>query len=112
MDDFTGRLKALADPVRLAILDFLLDPVQTCCAREEGVCACDFETVLGLSQPAVSHHMKLLVQAGFVHAEKRGRWVYYELNPSAFAVVRERFARFETATPTTNTLIAEENHAI
>ena len=102
MNDFSSQLKALADPVRLAILDFLLNPVLTCCVREEGVCACDFETVLGMSQPAVSHHMKLLVQAGFVGAEKRGRWVYYELNPSAFAAsadVTERAVQAWLAKP-------------
>lgn len=61
------------------------------------MCACDFETVLGLSQPAVSHHMKLLVQAGFVRADKRGRWVYYSLNPEAFESVRESLNPFANA---------------
>jgi ArsR family transcriptional regulator len=100
MNDFASQLKALADPVRLSILEFLLNPIQTCCAREEGVCACDFENVLSLSQPSVSHHMKILVQVGFVQAEKRGRWVYYALEPSAFEAVRERLGRFAGATPT------------
>lgn len=94
MSDLATRLKALADPARLSILEFLLDPIQTCCSREEGVCACDFETVLGLSQPTVSHHMKLLVQAEFVKAEKRGRWVYYSLNPEAFESVWESLSPF------------------
>lgn len=82
------QLKALSDPTRLTILDFLLEPVQTCCVQDEGVCACDFENVLGLSQPTVSHHLKLLVQAGLVRAKKRGRWVYYELNREAFTSLR------------------------
>lgn len=94
MNDLATKLKALADPVRLSILEFLLDPVQTCCASDEGVCACDFETVLGLSQPTVSHHMKLLVQAGFVRAKKRGRWVYYDLNPEAFGALQRALSRF------------------
>lgn len=99
MSDLATKLKALADPVRLTILEFLLEPVQTCCARDEGVCACDFETVLELSQPTVSHHMKLLVQAGFVRAEKRGRWVYYGLEPTAFKALRERLVPFANAEP-------------
>lgn len=84
----TGRLaesfKALADPARIAILDFLRAPRADCCSRGDGVCACDLEGVLGLAQPTVSHHMRLLVEAGFVRAQKRGRWVYYELEHTAF----------------------------
>lgn len=102
MNSSLQQLKALADPVRLTILGFLLNPVQTCCTRDEGVCACDFETVLGLSQPTVSHHMRLLVQAGFVRSEKRGRWVYYALLPEAFEGVRaalEPFARAPRVVP-------------
>lgn len=90
MDDtapLLGRLKALADPNRLAILGFLLEPQPGCCSRLDGVCACDLERVLDLSQPTVSHHMKQLVEAGLVSAEKRGRWVYYALEPAAFAAM-------------------------
>ena len=43
--------------------------------------------MLNVTQPAVSHHMKILTQAGLVQAEKRGRWIYYRLNPAAFAEV-------------------------
>ena len=91
------RLKALADPTRLKILDFLLAPVQSCCSREEGVCGCDLETFLGLSQPTISHHMKRLVDAGFVSAEKRGRWVYYELEPEGFRALQAALGEYATA---------------
>jgi ArsR family transcriptional regulator, arsenate/arsenite/antimonite-responsive transcriptional repressor len=100
MDDLAATLKVLADPTRLAILDFLRAPVESCCSRDDGVCACDLETFLGVSQPTVSHHMKQLVDAGLVTAEKRGRWVYYALDPAAFqAVMRglEPFARAPVA---------------
>lgn len=98
MADTVLKFKALADPHRLNILNFLLEPIQSCCSRDEGVCACDLEAFLGLSQPAVSHHMKILVQAGFVRSEKRGKWVYYDLIPETFAAVREQLARYETVT--------------
>ncbi len=81
------QLKILSDPTRLAILQFLLEPIQSCCSREDGVCACDIEAFLGFSQPTVSHHMKQLVEAGFVSAERRGRWVYYNLQPETFREV-------------------------
>lgn len=97
MDDLSQKLKALADTHRLNILEFLLNPIQSCCSREEGVCACDLEDFLGLSQPTVSHHMKLLVQAGFVKAEKRGRWVYYDLDPEAFEAVTQQLSRYQQA---------------
>lgn len=76
--------KALADPIRIRILEFLKRPDAECCSVEDRVCACDLEGVLGLSQPTVSHHMKLLVQAGLVEAEKSGRFVYYRIDRSAF----------------------------
>ncbi|CAN5766636.1 hypothetical protein BH23DEI1_BH23DEI1_09950 [soil metagenome] len=97
MDDLALPLKAIADPVRLQILEFLHAPVASCCSRGDGVCGCDFEQLLGLSQPTVSHHMKLLVDAGLVRAEKRGRWVYYDLEPAAFAAIADRLARFAHA---------------
>jgi ArsR family transcriptional regulator, arsenate/arsenite/antimonite-responsive transcriptional repressor len=94
MHPLAPTLKAIADPVRLQILEFLRSPQPVCCSRGDGVCACDFEAVLGLSQPTVSHHLKLLVEAGLVRAERRGRWVYYELEPEAFATLIERLRPF------------------
>lgn len=88
------RLKALADPARLAVLEFLLEPRGDCCSRDDGVCGCDFEALLGLSQPTVSHHLKVLVQAGLLGAEKRGRWTYYRLEPRAFEELAGHFQRF------------------
>lgn len=65
--------KALGDESRLAILREL---------RERGeVCACDFVGCCGLAQPTVSHHLKVLREAGVVTADKRGLWVYYRLDP-------------------------------
>jgi ArsR family transcriptional regulator len=83
--DISPLLKALADPARLRIVEFLRRPDQGCCVADDRVCACDIEQLLGLSQPAISHHMKILIQAGLVGAEKQGRWMYYRLVPGAFA---------------------------
>lgn len=64
--------KALADPHRLAILASL--------ARAEGeICVCEFTAGLPLNQPAVSHHLKLLRDAGLVTCQRRGTWVYYRI---------------------------------
>jgi ArsR family transcriptional regulator len=90
-------LKVLADPARWKILEFLRNPIQTCCSRREGVCACDLETFLDLAQPTVSHHLKQLVLAGFVRAEKRGRWTYYELAPERFRALAEALEGFAAA---------------
>ena len=71
-------LKALADPVRLSILEFLWGPAGEEFRDEGGIYAKDIERFLGVTQPTVSYHMKILVGAGLVRAEKRGQKVYYE----------------------------------
>ena len=70
---------ALADPVRLRVLSILA----TAPAGE--VCVCDFVGPTGRSQPTVSHHLKVLADAGLVHGERRGRWVWYSLDRSRVA---------------------------
>ncbi len=64
--------KALADPYRLAI-------VSTLARSGHEVCVCDFTSGLPLNQPTVSHHLKILRDAGLVTCERRGTWVYYRL---------------------------------
>ena len=87
--DVVTACKALGDPTRLKILDLLKARGRTCCeliARDErGLCACDIERAIGLSQAAVSHHMGLLRRAGLIVAEKRGRWIFYSRNEEAIA---------------------------
>jgi ArsR family transcriptional regulator len=77
--------KALSDPVRIKILQFLRKPEGVCCAQVGVVCACDIESLLGLSQATVSHHMKLLVDAGLVRAQKHSRWMIYQVDAEAFS---------------------------
>jgi ArsR family transcriptional regulator, arsenate/arsenite/antimonite-responsive transcriptional repressor len=77
------RFKALADPNRLQILEMLRHP--SCCSIEKdaGMCACDIESQLDLTQPTISHHMKVLRDAGLVSAEKIGQWMFYKRNEKA-----------------------------
>jgi ArsR family transcriptional regulator len=71
------RLKALADPARLRLMSLVL-------ASDAGEgCICELTDPLGLSQPTVSHHMKVLVGAGLLEREKRGRWAYFRAVPGA-----------------------------
>lgn len=96
--DTLNRLKAIADPVRWKALQFLREPVlSTCNPGAPGVCGCDFERILGLAQPTVSHHMKVLVEAGLVTGEKRGRWVFYAIVPEAFEELQRELATFASA---------------
>ena len=72
-----GSLKALADPARLRLISMVA-------AHDDGeACVCDLTEPLGLSQPTVSHHLKILVDAGFLTRSKRGLWAYYRLVPGA-----------------------------
>jgi ArsR family transcriptional regulator len=65
--------KALGDPTRVRLLSLIA-------ASEDGeACICDLTEPVGLSQPTVSHHMKLLVDAGLATREQRGRWAYYQV---------------------------------
>lgn len=97
MDSLPDRLKLLGDPMRFKILEFLADPREECCGRGDGVCGCDIETFTGLSQPTVSHHMKQLVDAGLVRSERRGRWVYYQLETDALLEMSAALGRLAGA---------------
>ena len=72
-------LKALADPVRLRLLSLV--------ASHEGgeACICELNDAFELSQPTISHHMKVLHEAGLVDRDKRGVWVYYKIRSQALA---------------------------
>ncbi|HKC29443.1 MAG TPA: metalloregulator ArsR/SmtB family transcription factor [Jatrophihabitans sp.] len=72
-------LKALADPVRLRLLSLV--------ASHEGgeACVCDLNDAFALSQPTISHHLKVLHEAGLLDREKRGVWVYYRARSDALA---------------------------
>jgi ArsR family transcriptional regulator, arsenate/arsenite/antimonite-responsive transcriptional repressor len=69
--------KALADPVRLRLVSLIG-------AHEGGeVCVCELTDAFDLTQPTISHHLKVLREAGIIGSERRGTWVYYRLEPAA-----------------------------
>ncbi|WP_395298427.1 ArsR/SmtB family transcription factor [Kitasatospora hibisci] len=77
--DLAKMFKALSDPVRLRLLSLI--------ASHEGgeACVCDLTGPFDVSQPTISHHLKVLREAGLVGSERRGTWVYYRVLPTALA---------------------------
>jgi DNA-binding transcriptional ArsR family regulator len=74
------RLKALADPVRVQLLSLVL-------SDEDGRCTCDLAPAVGVSEPTVSHHLKVLREAGLVEGTKSGTNVYYRANRDALGAL-------------------------
>jgi ArsR family transcriptional regulator, arsenate/arsenite/antimonite-responsive transcriptional repressor len=74
-----GLLKVVADPTRLRLLSLIGS------STDGEVCVCDLTAPLGLSQPTVSHHLKVLTGAGLVQRDKRGVWAYYRVVPGALS---------------------------
>jgi ArsR family transcriptional regulator len=79
--------KALADPVRIQLLNLIAT------AETGEACACDLVEPVGKSQPTVSHHLKVLREAGLVSTEKRGTWVWYSVVPSRLDELQRVLAR-------------------
>src|ERR687888_1927411 len=79
-DELATRFKALADPTRVAIVNRL--------AAAPEVCVCDLTASFDLSQPTISHHLKILREAGLVDSTRRGTWAYYRLVPEAIESLR------------------------
>jgi len=80
--ELASGFSALSDPVRLRVLSMLA------AAPDGEVCVCDFVDPLGKSQPTISHHLKILSEAGLVHGDRRGKWVWYSLNRDRLAQLR------------------------
>jgi ArsR family transcriptional regulator len=80
--ELAAVLKALADPVRLRLLSMVA------AAGDGEACACDLVAPVGRSQPTVSHHMAILVDAGLVERTQRGKWAWYRLEPTRLDMVR------------------------
>jgi len=81
-EDLASLFKALGDPARLRLLSFIA-------AQPDGeACVCFLTEPVGLSQPTVSHHLKVLHDAGLLEREKRGAWVYYRVVPQRLEAIR------------------------
>jgi ArsR family transcriptional regulator, arsenate/arsenite/antimonite-responsive transcriptional repressor len=79
-------LKIIADPARLRLLGLIQ-------AQPGGeACVCHLTEPLGLSQPTVSHHLKVLLEAGLVERDQRGSWAYYRVVPEPLAALRDLLA--------------------
>lgn len=79
--DLARVLAALADPVRLRLLSLV--------ASQAKVCSCDLEGPLAKSQPTISHHTRVLSEAGLLVGEKRGRWMWWSVQPERLAAIRK-----------------------
>jgi ArsR family transcriptional regulator len=91
LDDASARqlaqaFKALSDPVRLRLLSIIA------AAPSGEACACDLTAPVGKSQPTVSHHLKVLREAGLVTSRKHGTWVHYRAVPEQLAALRQVLA--------------------
>lgn len=79
-EELAPVLAALADPVRLRLLSIV--------AAQGEACSCHLEGPLGKSQPTISHHTRVLAEAGLIVGEKRGKWTWWRVAPERLAAVR------------------------
>ena len=79
-DQLAARFKALGDPTRVAIVNQL--------SAADEVCVCNLTATFDLSQPTISHHLRILREAGLVESTRRGTWAYYRLVPKAIDALR------------------------
>ena len=80
-EDLASVFKALADPVRLRLLSLIAE-------SENETCACDLNAPVSRSQPTVSHHLSVLVNAGLLKREQRGKWAWFQLAPERASFIR------------------------
>lgn len=85
--ELSAIFKAIGNPVRLQILDILS-------RQDKQVCVCDLESCFDLSQPTISHHLRVLRQVGLVDSEQRGTWVYYFVREDTMGRIRSFLGEF------------------
>jgi ArsR family transcriptional regulator len=78
--------RALGEPARLQMLSLIA------AQPSQEVCACELVEPLGLSQPTVSHHLKVMYEAGLLERERRGTWIYYRILPQKLTLLRSFFS--------------------
>lgn len=82
-EEIVAKLKALADPIRLRLVSMI--------AQSGEACACDLPAALDRSQPTVSHHLKVLVEAGLLEREKRGKWAWFTVRTEQLEALGQLF---------------------
>jgi len=90
-EELAPLFKAIADPVRLRLLSLIA------CHEGGEACVCDLTGTFDLTAPTISHHLKVLRQAGLIDSERRGTWVYYWINPPALQRLSAILGPRETA---------------
>jgi ArsR family transcriptional regulator, arsenate/arsenite/antimonite-responsive transcriptional repressor len=89
--ELATRFQALADPTRLRLLSLV--------SERGDVCGCELVEPLGLAQPTISHHLKVLFKAGLLAKERRGRWIHYSIDETAIDSLRQALAPAEQKAP-------------
>jgi ArsR family transcriptional regulator, arsenate/arsenite/antimonite-responsive transcriptional repressor len=82
-ESLAAVLKAIAEPTRLRLVSLVV------AHADAEACVCDLTEPVGLSQPTVSHHLKILVDAGVLQRQQRGKWAYYRLVPETLAAISD-----------------------
>lgn len=85
-DELAAAFKVLSDPARLRLLSLVAS------AGGEGMCVCDLVDLVDRSQPTVSHHLKVLTEAGLVTREKRGRWAWFQVDSARLEALQGALA--------------------
>ena len=93
-EELARAFKAIADPGRLRLLSFIA------AQRNAEACVCHLIEPLGLSQPTISHHLKVLTDAGLLERERRGTWMFYRLVPARVEALQQALALPVTKAPT------------
>src|SRR5436190_3048112 len=92
-ETLASALKAIAEPTRLRLISLVA------AHEDKEACVCDLTDPVGLSQPTVSHHLKVLVDAGILTREQRGKWAYYRLVPNTLDNIARLVSATEAMTP-------------
>lgn len=92
VEDIAAVMAALGDPIRLQIYTLI--------ASGGEVCSCNLEGPVGKSQPTISHHTAKLAAAGLIIGERRGRWMWWRIEPTRFQAIVDTVAKFATETST------------
>lgn len=88
MKNISEVFKALGDPTRLEIVRLLIG---------KEMCVCDIMDSFQVSQPTISHHLRVLKQADLVRDKKEGKWIYYSLNSGSFETIEKFFEQYRTS---------------